>query len=307
MDKRNNAVTPQQSDQAIIEQYLRVLWLEKGLSANTRLSYRRDLNHFAHWLNERNFSLLNIERQQVQYYLDWRVGQAFKAVSTARVLSCLRGFYHYLLRDALIERDPMSNIESPKPARPLPKLLSEEQVRALLAAPVLSDVLGLRDRAMLEMLYATGLRISELVSLTHEQINTSVGVIRIRGKGDKERLVPVGDEALHWLKKYQHISRPQLIADVTAPIVFVSQQGKMMTRQTFWHRIKYYARLVHIDAALSPHTLRHAFATHLLNHGADLRVVQLLLGHADLSTTQIYTHIASHRLQTLHQQHHPRG
>ncbi|KGK42645.1 tyrosine recombinase XerD [Nitrincola sp. A-D6] len=294
-------------DQSVIREYVQLAWLEKGLSRNTQLSYRRDLNHFALWLNAQALSLLKVQRHHLQAYLDWRVGQAFKAVSTARVLSCLRGFYRYLLREARIEQDPTLNIASPKPGRPLPKTLTEVDVERLLAAPDVKDVLGLRDRTMLELIYASGLRVTELVGLRSEQMNLRQGVIRVVGKGDKERLVPVGDEALEWMRRYLKTSRPLLVLDASQDIVFLSRRGNQMTRQTFWHRVRLHANQAGIEKSLSPHVLRHAFATHLLNHGADLRVVQMLLGHADLSTTQIYTHVATHRLQSLHQAHHPRG
>ncbi|WP_081960675.1 site-specific tyrosine recombinase XerD [Nitrincola sp. A-D6] len=306
-DRRFTALEPLPQDQSVIREYVQLAWLEKGLSRNTQLSYRRDLNHFALWLNAQALSLLKVQRHHLQAYLDWRVGQAFKAVSTARVLSCLRGFYRYLLREARIEQDPTLNIASPKPGRPLPKTLTEVDVERLLAAPDVKDVLGLRDRTMLELIYASGLRVTELVGLRSEQMNLRQGVIRVVGKGDKERLVPVGDEALEWMRRYLKTSRPLLVLDASQDIVFLSRRGNQMTRQTFWHRVRLHANQAGIEKSLSPHVLRHAFATHLLNHGADLRVVQMLLGHADLSTTQIYTHVATHRLQSLHQAHHPRG
>ncbi|WP_417582055.1 site-specific tyrosine recombinase XerD [Nitrincola sp.] len=307
LDRRFTALEPQPQDQRLIREYVQLAWLEKGLSRNTQLSYQRDLNHFALWLNDRSLYLLQVQRHHLQAYLDWRVGQAFKAVSTARVLSCLRGFYRFLLREARVEQDPTLNIASPKPGRPLPKTLTEADVEHLLAAPDVSDVLGLRDRTMLELIYASGLRVTELVSLRTEQMNLRQGVIRVVGKGDKERLVPVGDEALEWMRRYLKTSRPLLAVDASQDVVFLSRRGNQMTRQTFWHRVRLHANQAGIDKSLSPHVLRHAFATHLLNHGADLRVVQMLLGHADLSTTQIYTHVATHRLQSLHQAHHPRG
>lgn len=290
-------------DQRVIEQYLDAVWLEKGLSENSLASYRRDLNHFAFWLNERNCTLMKVDREWIQQHLDWRQQQLLKASSTARLMSCLRGFYRFALREHWLEADPTLRIDSPKRARPLPDSLSESDVEALLAAPDVETPLGLRDRTMLELLYAAGLRVSELVTLRSSQLNAVQGVVRVTGKGDKDRLVPVGDEALGWLREYSRTLDPQVSGDV----LFPGRGGKPMTRQTFWYRIKQYAVQAEIEKPLSPHTLRHAFATHLLNHGADLRVVQLLLGHSDLSTTQIYTHVARHRLQSLHQQHHPRG
>ncbi|WP_428035515.1 site-specific tyrosine recombinase XerD [Amphritea sp.] len=298
---------PSLRDAELIEQYIDALWLEKGLSKNTLSSYRRDLSIYACWLNSRNAFLLESCRTDLLSYLNWRVRQRMKASSTSRLLSCLRGFFRYLLREGMLVEDPTLQVESPKRGRPLPKSLSESEVEALLQAPDLSDALGLRDRAMLEMLYSSGLRVSELVGLQLSQINLRQGVIRVVGKGDKERLVPLGDEAADWLVRYLKEGRPALIADAENEVVFPSRRGQQMTRQTFWHRIKRHGLAAGVEQLPSPHVLRHAFATHLLNHGADLRVVQLLLGHSDLSTTQIYTHIARHRLQSLHQQHHPRG
>lgn len=307
VDHRFNALLPSEKDQHIIEEFIRLAWLEKGLSKNTQLSYQRDLNHFGAWLNQQGISIDKAQRADLQRYLDWRVTQAFKAISTSRVLSCLRGFFRYLLREGQIQHDPTLNILSPKPSRPLPKTLTEADVEALLAAPDISDTLGLRDRTMLELLYAAGLRVTELVSLTLQQISLQQGVMRVVGKGNKERLVPVGDEALAWLRLYFKQARPLLSIHANQDLVFLSQRGTQMTRQTFWHRIRQHAQVAGIEKPISPHVLRHAFATHLLNHGADLRVVQMLLGHADLSTTQIYTHVATHRLQLLHKTHHPRG
>ncbi len=298
---------PHADDQRAIEQYLDALWLEKGLSGNTLASYRRDLSHYGCWLNERGTLLLAGSRTDLMAYLSWRMRQRLKPASTARMLSCLRGFYRYSLREAQIDTDPTLQIESPKRGRPLPKTLTEAEVEALLAAPNITDPIDFRDRAMLELLYASGMRISELVGLQLTQINLRQAVVRVMGKGDKERLVPLGEEAEAWLVRYLKEVRPLLISDPTNEVVFPSRRGQQMTRQTFWHRIKRHGLVAGLDKLPSPHVLRHAFATHLLNHGADLRVVQLLLGHSDLSTTQIYTHIAQHRLQSLHQKHHPRG
>ncbi|MEH6575920.1 MAG: site-specific tyrosine recombinase XerD [Amphritea sp.] len=298
---------PLESDQKVIEQYLDILWLEKGLSDNTLASYRRDLSLYGCWLNERGTALLAGLRTDLLAYLKWRMRQRMKPTSTSRMLSCLRGFYRYWLREEKIPEDPTLQIESPKRGRPLPKTLTEAEVEALLAAPDISDPIDFRDRAMLELLYASGMRVTELVSLQLEQVNLRQGVVRVMGKGDKERLVPLGEEAEYWLLRYLKDARPLLINDPSNEVVFPSRRGQQMTRQTFWHRIKRHGLVAGIDKLPSPHVLRHAFATHLLNHGADLRVVQLLLGHSDLSTTQIYTHIAQHRLQSLHQLHHPRG
>lgn len=294
-------------DDPLIDHFLDALWLEKGVSDNTRDAYRSDLALFNAWLDERGVRLVEAGREMILDHLAWRLATNYKARSTARLLSGLRGFYRFLLREGLITVDPTLRVELPKLGRPLPKALSEADVEALLGAPDIGDALGMRDRAMLEMLYATGLRVTELVSLSLEQINTRQGVLRTFGKGNKERLVPLGEEALHWVTRYMRDAREVLLAGKPSDVVFPSRRGDLMTRQTFWHRIKLHARQAGIAASISPHTLRHAFATHLLNHGADLRTVQMLLGHSDLSTTQIYTHIARARLQELHAQHHPRG
>ncbi|CDZ95941.1 MULTISPECIES: site-specific tyrosine recombinase XerD [Pseudomonadaceae] len=294
-------------DDPLIDRFLDALWLEKGLSDNTREAYRSDLALFNGWLDERGVRLAEAGREVILDHLAWRLANDYKARSTARLLSGLRGFYRFLLREGLIEVDPTLRVEMPRLGRPLPKALSEADVEALLAAPDIGDPLGLRDRAMLEVLYATGLRVTELVSLRLEQINPRQGVLRTFGKGNKERLVPLGDEAMHWFERYLRQGRGLLLGDKASDVVFPSRRGEQMTRQTFWHRIKLHARTAGIASSISPHTLRHAFATHLLNHGADLRTVQLLLGHTDLSTTQIYTHIARARLQELHAKHHPRG
>lgn len=294
-------------DDPVIDRFLDALWLEKGLSDNTRAAYRSDLALFNGWLDERGVRLVEAGREVILDHLAWRLANDYKARSTARLLSGLRGFYRFLLREGAIAVDPTLRVEMPRLGRPLPKALSEADVEALLAAPDTGDPLGLRDRAMLEVLYATGLRVTELVSLRLEQINPRQGVLRTFGKGNKERLVPLGDEAMHWLERYLRQGRGLLLGDKASDVVFPSLRGGQMTRQTFWHRIKLHAKTAGIASSISPHTLRHAFATHLLNHGADLRTVQLLLGHSDLSTTQIYTHIARARLQELHAQHHPRG
>ncbi|MDE1166062.1 MAG: site-specific tyrosine recombinase XerD [Pseudomonas sp.] len=291
----------------LIDQYLDALWLEKGLSDNSRDSYRSDLALFNGWLQERGVSLDSAARELILDHLAWRVDQAYKPRSTARFLSGVRGFYRYLLREKLITVDPTLQIDMPQLGRPLPKSLSEADVEALLNAPDLSEPIGQRDRAMLEVLYACGLRVTELVSLTLDQVNLRQGVLRVMGKGSKERLVPMGEEAINWVERYLRDGRNDLLNGRPSDVLFPSLRGEQMTRQTFWHRIKHQAQVAGISKSLSPHTLRHAFATHLLNHGADLRVVQMLLGHSDLSTTQIYTHVARARLQDLHAQHHPRG
>lgn len=294
-------------DHPLIERFLESLWLEKGLSAHTRAAYRSDLALFNGWLQARDVQLADAGRELILDHLAWRLNEGYKARSTARLLSGLRGFYRFLLREQLISRDPTLQVDLPQLGRPLPKSLSEVDVEALLAAPELDDPIGLRDRAMLEVLYACGLRVSELIGLTLEQVNLRQGVLRVFGKGSKERLVPLGEEAIAWIERYSKEARPFLLDGRPSDVLFPSQRGEQMTRQTFWYRIKHQAKVAGINKSLSPHTLRHAFATHLLNHGADLRVVQMLLGHSDLSTTQIYTHIARARLQELHAQHHPRG
>ncbi|UST70294.1 site-specific tyrosine recombinase XerD [Pseudomonas moraviensis] len=294
-------------DHPLIDQFLDALWLEKGLSDNTRDAYRSDLALFNGWLQEKNLELINAGRELILDHLAWRLEQNYKPRSTARLLSGVRGFYRYLLREKLISVDPTLRVDMPQLGRPLPKSLSEADVDALLKAPDLSDAIGQRDRAMLEVLYACGLRVTELISLTLEQVNLRQGVLRVMGKGSKERLVPMGEEAIVWVERYMRDGRQELLGGRPSDVLFPSQRGEQMTRQTFWHRIKHQAKVAGINKSLSPHTLRHAFATHLLNHGADLRVVQMLLGHSDLSTTQIYTHVARARLQDLHAKHHPRG
>jgi len=294
-------------DDPIIDRYLDALWLEKGLADNSREAYRSDLALFNAWLHERGVRLSTAGREVILDHLAWRLDNGYKARSTARFLSGLRGFYRYLLREGDISLDPTLRVDLPRLGRPLPKALSEADVEALLAAPDVEDPLGLRDRAMLEVLYACGLRVTELIGLTLEQVSLRQGVLRTFGKGNKERLVPLGDEALHWLERYQRDARGLLLVGKASDVLFPSQRGDQMTRQTFWHRVKLHAKAAGIATSISPHTLRHAFATHLLNHGADLRTVQMLLGHSDLSTTQIYTHIARARLQELHAAHHPRG
>ena len=291
-----------------IERFIDALWMEKGLSNNTLSSYRRDLRQFNDWLGKRDSSqIAEATRSSLQAYLGTRLEQGHSPRSTARFLSCVRGFFHHLLREGRISIDPTLDIDSPRLGRPLPRTLSEEDVERLLQAPDLAQPLEMRDRTMLELLYACGLRVSELVSLQMVQLSMNQGVVRVFGKGSKERLVPVGEEALRWLQRYLAGPRGELLKGIPSDVLFPSRRGTQMTRQTFWYRIKIYAQRAEIKKHLSPHTLRHAFATHLLNHGADLRVVQMLLGHSDLSTTQIYTHVAQQRMQELHERHHPRG
>ncbi len=293
----------------IVDVFLDALWMERGLSENTLSAYRRDLQQFADWLGyqpgARN--LLEVVGEDIRCYLDARHTKKISARSNARLISSLRNFYRYLHREKRIIEDPSALIDAPRQGRSLPKSLSEADVEALLAAPDVSTDLGLRDRCMLEVLYACGLRVTELTGLKLTEINLRQGVLRVCGKGDKQRLAPLGEEAIEWLEKYRAEARPVLLAGSLCDTLFVTQRRQGMTRQAFWHIIKRYAGQAGIDKPLSPHTLRHAFATHLLNNGADLRVVQLLLGHSNLSTTQIYTHVARERLKILHSEHHPRG
>ncbi|CRL60968.1 site-specific tyrosine recombinase XerD [Proteus penneri] len=292
----------------IIEQFLDNIWLEQGLSANTLSAYRLDLQALGQWLAHHQLDWLSVSTLDLQSFLATRLDEGYKASSAARLLSTMRRLFQYLYREKLRLDDPSALLSTPKLPKRLPKDLSEQQVDDLLNAPCIDEPLELRDKAMLEVLYACGLRVSELVGLSLSDISLRQGVLRVIGKGDKERLVPLGEEAIYWLEQYLQYGRPTLMQGKTDDIVFPSLRGQKMTRQTFWHRIKHYAVIAGIDTEkLSPHVLRHAFATHLLNHGADLRVVQMLLGHSDLSTTQIYTHVATERLKVLHQQHHPRG
>lgn len=294
----------------LLDEFSDALWLEDGLSRNTLESYRSDLQKFTEWLEKQSRhdgALLNATHADLLKFLAYKVLTKVKASTTSRELSSLKRFYRFLLRQGKIQIDPSLNIDTPKLSRNLPKSLTEAEVEALLAVPDVAQPLGLRDRAMLEVLYASGLRVSELVTLKTIQVSLNMGVVRVMGKGSKERLAPLGEEALDWINRYTTKSRPALLGGKSSEALFVTARGAAMTRQAFWHLIKRHARQAGIDKLLSPHTLRHAFATHLLNHGADLRVVQLLLGHADISTTQIYTHVARERLKQLHAKHHPRG
>jgi len=290
-----------------IERFTDALWMEHGLSKNTLTAYRNDLAGLAVWLVGQKRQLRTARRQDLLGYLSERVVAGARPRTTARLVSSMRRYYRFLIREDCLQEDPSVRIETPRIGRPLPDTLSESEVEALLDAPDVADPLGLRDRAMLELLYACGLRVSELVGLTSDQVNLTQGVVRLMGKGNKERLVPLGEEAIDWLQGYLDEGRAELSADSGARQLFITRRGAGMTRQAFWYRIRHYAVISGINKPLSPHTLRHAFATHLLNHGADLRVVQMLLGHSDLSTTQIYTHVARERLKELHAQHHPRG
>lgn len=298
------------ADAALLDEFCDQLWLEDGLAKTTLESYRRDLRQFAEWLAKRGSTLLAARETDVLDYLAFRHdarGARLKPSSQARLHSSLKRFYQFVLRANRIAADPTLNLDRPKRAHRLPKTLSEADVEALIGAPDAGTPLGLRDRAMLEVLYATGLRVSELVALKLVQVSLDMGVVRVVGKGSKERLVPLGEVASDVLARYLGEARPALLKSRAADAVFVTPRGAPMTRQAFWALIKRHAARAIPGRSLSPHTLRHAFATHLINHGADLRVVQLLLGHADISTTQIYTHVARERLKVLHQKHHPRG
>lgn len=297
------------NEQKLLEQFLDHLWMENGLSENTLAAYRNDLAGFIQWLAAEGRLLTVVVTADIQSYLASRFASGQKLRSAARLLSSLRRFYAYLIREGIIAEDPTHLLESPKAGYSLPGTVNETQVEQLLEAPDINDELGLRDRAMLELLYATGLRVTELVTLQLSQVSIEPGVLRVIGKGDRERLVPVGEVALEWLVKYLEQARPALLQGkaVTSDL-FLTRRGRAMSRQAFWYMIKRHATVAGIATdALSPHTLRHAFATHLLNHGADLRVVQMLLGHSDISTTQIYTHVADQRLRELYNHHHPRA
>ncbi len=300
------AKRPSHADNELIQGFTDALWLEDGLAKNSLSAYARDLNALAQWLAAYQSSLMQASGDQLSAYMSERFAGS-RATSSNRRLSVLRRFYGYLVQRGWREEDPTARLQSARQAPRLPKTLSQEQVEALLAAPARDTALGQRDSAMLEVLYATGLRVSELVGLKTLQVGLNEGVVRVVGKGNKERLVPMGEMAVQSLQAYLREGRGELLKRRVSDDLFVTQRGEGMTRQMFWQLIKRYAQIAGIQAALSPHTLRHAFATHLLNHGADLRVVQLLLGHADISTTQIYTHIARERLKALHARHHPRG
>lgn len=293
-------------DDVLIDRFIDSLWLESGLSANTQLAYRADLVDAAGYLSERGKQLQLASRQDLRDYLDQRATTCGRR-TVARSLSSLRRFYRFCLNESLVVTDPCTELVSPSAARTLPTSLSERDVEALIAAPDTASDLGLRDRAMLETLYATGLRVSELTGLGRSQVDLVAGVCKVFGKGNKERLVPLGEQAVSWLERYLDAARADILGHKISDALFVTRRGSAMSRQGFWQNIKRYALSAGIDTSLSPHTLRHAFATHLINHGADLRSVQMLLGHSNLSTTQIYTHVARARLHKMHQSHHPRG
>jgi len=297
------------SNQALLDRFSDGLWLSDGLARNTLESYRRDVAQFAAWLGESGGkALIEAAPADLQRHLAWQVQEKHaKPRTTSRLVSSLKRFFQFALREGLRSDDPAAALDSPKLPRSLPKSLSEAEVELLLAAPEVATAQGLRDRAMLETLYASGLRVSELVTLKTIQVSLDMGVVRVLGKGAKERLTPLGEEAVAWIARYQREARPELLGARKSDALFVTARGGAMTRQAFWGLVKRHALAAGIARPISPHTLRHAFATHLINHGADLRVVQLLLGHADISTTQIYTHVARERLKSLHRKHHPRG
>ncbi|HEY2627540.1 MAG TPA: site-specific tyrosine recombinase XerD [Usitatibacter sp.] len=301
--------TLSETDTRLLERFADGLWLNDGLARNTLESYRRDVSQVAAWLTETaGKTLIEAQSSDLRSHIAWQVETRHsKPRTTSRLVSSLKRFYQFAVREGLRNDDPAAELESPKLPRSLPKSLSEEEVEAILDAPNAETVQGLRDRAMLETLYASGLRVSELVGLKGQQVSLDMNVIRILGKGSKERLTPLGEEAAAWISRYQREARPQLLGARKSDALFVTARGGPMTRQSFWSLVKRYATIAGIPRDISPHTLRHAFATHLINHGADLRVVQLLLGHADISTTQIYTHVARERLKALHRKHHPRG
>ncbi|HLT13357.1 MAG TPA: site-specific tyrosine recombinase XerD [Marinobacter sp.] len=296
-------------DELLITRFSDAIWLEEGLGEKTRMAYASDLSRLSEWLAQQagSPSLRSARRTDLLAWMSRGLADGLKASTAARRLSGIRRFYRYLLREGLIAEDPTLRIDSPRLPRRLPDTLTEQDVEVLLAEPDPGVPLELRDRAMLEILYGCGLRVTELTSLAVDQVNLRQGVVRVSGKGNKDRLVPLGEEAVDWLLRYMKEARHELLKGKSSDALFPGNRATAMTRQTFWHRIKLYAARSGIRKHLSPHTLRHAFATHLLNHGADLRVVQMLLGHSDLSTTQIYTHVARQRLQDLHQAHHPRG
>ncbi|MEO0996928.1 MAG: site-specific tyrosine recombinase XerD [Pseudomonadota bacterium] len=301
-----NAAVSSESEQ-LIDRFIDAIWMERGLSKNTLGAYRADLMALARWLPGIGARIEAASKADLLAFIAHRVEQGAKPRSTARQLSSYRRFFRYLTREKLIDTDPTVDIEMPRIGRSLPKSLTEAEVDALLAAPAIDDPLGHRDRAMLELLYATGVRVSELINLKLSQINLNQGVLRIVGKGDRERLIPLGEESQRWLRDFIEGPRVEILLERQTDYVFPTRRGDRMTRQAFWHIIKRYASKAGVGKKMSPHTLRHAFATHLLNNGADLRVVQLLLGHSDLSTTQIYTHVARERMKDLHAHHHPRG
>ena len=304
--KNGTTATVQRSEE-LVDRFLDAIWMERGLSQNTLGAYRADLMTLGRGLAEHDKSIELADKADLLAFIATRVESGAKPRSTARQLSSFRRFFRYIMREGMRDSDPTADIEMPRIGRSLPQTLTEDEVDALLNAPNTDEPLGHRDRAMLELLYATGLRVSELINITQSQINFNQGVLRIVGKGDRERLIPLGEEAQRWIREFIDGPRMEILLERQTDYLFPTRRGDRMTRQAFWHIIKRYAEKANIRSKMSPHSLRHAFATHLLNRGADLRVVQLLLGHSDLSTTQIYTHVARERLKDLHREHHPRG
>ena len=296
-----------EADATQISIFADYLWMHDGLSKNTLASYQTDLKLFAKWLMPIEYNLLSFDEGVLQSYLSQRFKKKYSQRSTARFLSTLRRFCAYAIEENLIDSDPTAKIALPKLSKPLPQTLSEKDIELLIAAPNIETDIGIRDVAMIELMYASGLRVSELINIQFSQLSLQQGVVRVMGKGSKERLVPFGEVALSAIERYVKTARVNYLGDLSSDYLFISRRGKKMTRQTFWYRLKHYSKLTNIKTKLSPHTLRHAFATHLLAHGADLRTLQLLLGHSDLSTTTIYTHVAKERLQQIHATHHPRG
>ncbi len=295
------------AESSVIDRFLDAMWSEHGLSQNTLAAYGADLRVLSRWLKKRGRTLENARKGDLLAFISGRAADGIHVRTLSRQLSTARRFYGHLMREGLISRDPSGQIASPRMGRPLPHTLSEAEVERLLAAAPLNSPLGMRDRCMLEVLYATGLRVSELVNLTLGQVSLASGVLRVRGKGSKERLTPLGEEAVDWLRRFMDGARSDILGDRISDALFPTRRGKAMTRQAFWQRLRKHSAAAGITEHLTPHSLRHAFATHLLDHGADLRVVQLLLGHSSLSTTQIYTQVARKRLRELHRRHHPRA
>ena len=307
IDNKNSGSKSVDQSQELVDRFLDAIWMERGLSQNTLGAYRADLMTLARSLAEQEKIIDSADKADLLAFIAGRVEGGAKPRSTARQLSSFRRFFRYIMREGMRDTDPTADIEMPRIGRSLPKTLSEDEVESLLLAPNVDEPLGHRDRAMLELLYATGLRVSELINLKQSQVNFNQGVLRVVGKGDRERLIPLGEESQRWLREFIDGPRMEILLERQTDYLFPTRRGDRMTRQAFWHIIKRYAEKAGVRKKMSPHSLRHAFATHLLNRGADLRVVQLLLGHSDLSTTQIYTHVARERLKDLHGEHHPRG
>ena len=295
-------------DSTTIEQYINSLWIEKNLSSNTQQSYKRDLHKFLHWLKQNNASLKSVQEVDINLFLSSLLLENKQSVrSNARMISTLRGFYKYLVRKQLLTSNPIEHIQAPKFQPSLPQFLTEQEVDKLLDAPDTNQDIGERDKSMIELMYACGLRVSELVNLELDNVNLRQGALRVLGKGSKERIIPMGEKSREWLERYMKNARFYAANSASSNSIYLSNRGEKMTRQTFWYRLKKYALSSGINKTIYPHILRHTFATHLLNNDTNLRALQMMLGHSSLSTTQIYTHIAIHRLKSLHQRHHPRG